>query len=82
MSVLSDLRARALELPEPERAALAHELILSLGWDRPELDPGYEEAWAAELEDRLRRYESGESVPIAVADVLARVHAARTGPAS
>lgn len=58
MSVMHDLLHQALQLPQPERAELAHELLLSLESGPP--DPGSEAAWRAELEARLARVESGQ----------------------
>ena len=72
MSVPSDLRARALELPGSDREELAFDLLRSL---QPEdgRDPGYEAAWAAEIEERFRRFESGESRPISADESIEQV---------
>jgi putative addiction module component (TIGR02574 family) len=55
-SALEKVRAEALNLPEPERAALAHDLVTSL--DGPE-DPDAEQAWNAEVLRRLAEIDSG-----------------------
>jgi len=51
MSQVQDLFVRALELPEPQRAALAHELLLSL--EAEPFDTDWEAAWGTELDARL-----------------------------
>ena len=51
----------ALKLPERERLEVAERLYESL--DGPP-DPDAEEAWAAEIERRLRSIESGDAVLI------------------
>jgi putative addiction module component (TIGR02574 family) len=55
------LLEEALKLPRRERAALAAELHSSLD-DEPMEDPSeLEQAWAAEIERRARRFVAGES---------------------
>jgi putative addiction module component (TIGR02574 family) len=56
----------ALGLSPAERAALIDELTSSL--DRP--DPGIEERWAKEAEDRLRAYRAGELEAIAEEEIV------------
>jgi len=56
MSTIHELSKQALELPAPERAALAHELLLSL---EPETDADSEAAWDLEIDARLERVEQG-----------------------
>jgi putative addiction module component (TIGR02574 family) len=58
MNPVDELFARAQELPEAERADLAHRLLSTLEADAT--DPDYEEAWAAELAARLAKVERGE----------------------
>ncbi len=59
MSIVTDrILDEALQLPVAERARVAAELIASI--DGPP-DPGAEEAWAAEVEQRARRSLVGES---------------------
>ena len=53
---LEKVRAEALNLPESERAELAHSLVLSL--DGP-TDPDAEQAWDAEILRRIAEVESG-----------------------
>lgn len=54
-----DILTTALALPAPERARLAHELIVSL--DGAE-DPSSAEAWIAEIGRRAREVEEGSAV--------------------
>ena len=73
---MEELLERALKLPEAERAALAHDLLLSL---EPEhQDEDYEEAWAEEIEARLQRLDSGESQPDDLENVMHRLRASLT----
>ncbi len=58
MSAMNDWLAIAFEMSPSERAALAHQLLLSLEEDG--FDEDSEAAWAAELESRLTRIERGE----------------------
>lgn len=53
---LNKLRDEALDLPEPERAELAHDLVSSL--DGP-ADEETSQAWEAELTRRLGAIDSG-----------------------
>ena len=69
-SALSDLKKKAAQLPEQERAELALSLIESL--DGP-ADPDVEEAWAQEIERRVRQVEKGEAELIPAEEVFARI---------
>jgi hypothetical protein len=62
------LRA-AMELPAPDRAALADGLIESL--DRP--DPAHDALWLKEAEDRLAAYRRGELGAIDASQVFAEL---------
>jgi putative addiction module component (TIGR02574 family) len=53
---LEKLRSEVLNLSEPERAELAHNLVCSL--DGP-ADPDVEQAWDAEILRRLADIDSG-----------------------
>ena len=59
-TVTEDVFAKALELPQADRADLARRL-LSLEPEESGRDPGLEAAWAAEIGRRIRKYESGEA---------------------
>jgi len=54
-----DVLSNALALPAPERARLAHELLISL--DEAE-DPEAAEAWLAEIDRRAREVIEGTAV--------------------
>jgi len=55
-AALDQLREKALELSELERAALAHDLLVSL--DGPP-DDDASEAWSAEIEHRIAEVDAG-----------------------
>jgi len=69
-STLSDLKKKAAQLPEHERAELALSLISSL--DGP-ADPDVDEAWAKEIERRVRQLEKGDAKLIPAEDVFAQI---------
>jgi len=56
-NILAELKQKAAQLPEAERAELALVLIESL--DGP-ADAGVEEAWRVEIEHRVAQVERGE----------------------
>jgi putative addiction module component (TIGR02574 family) len=62
----------ALELPDVERAALAHDLLASL--DGP-ADAGANEAWEAEIARRLDGLETGKAPIIDADEALRRIDA-------
>jgi putative addiction module component (TIGR02574 family) len=71
MSVANEILNRALELPNTERAAIAHRLLLSL---KPEdFDPDSESAWAEEIDSRLKRIDRGEYSASDWRDAVARI---------
>jgi putative addiction module component (TIGR02574 family) len=55
------LLAEALALPKGERAELAARLLESL---EPAADTDVEEAWAAEIKERLEQLGTGQEQPI------------------
>jgi putative addiction module component (TIGR02574 family) len=74
---LEKLRSEVLNLSEPERAELAHNLVCSL--DGP-ADPDVEQAWDAEILRRLADIDSGAADSID-RDEFHRRMRARTGGA-
>jgi putative addiction module component (TIGR02574 family) len=68
--VLAELKEKAAELSETERAELALSLIESL--DGP-TDDDVEEAWRAEIERRIGEIERGEVQLIPGEEVFARL---------
>ncbi len=69
-STLAELKEKASQLTETERAELALSLIESL--DGP-ADPGVEEAWRLEIERRVAQIERGEVKLIPGDEVFARL---------
>lgn len=69
-SKLAELKQKAAQLSDAERAELALSLIESL--DGP-ADPGVEEAWRLEIERRLAQVERGEVQLISGDEVFARL---------
>ncbi len=66
-----DLYEKASELPETDRAELAGLLLQSI---EDELEPGIEEAWAAEIERRMADYHAGRVKTIPWSEVRAQLH--------
>jgi putative addiction module component (TIGR02574 family) len=62
----------ALELPEGERAALAHDLLASLDGPR---DADAQQAWEAEITKRLDELETGNVRTIDADEALRRIDA-------
>lgn len=58
MTTLDEIRRHAMDLPEPERAALARDLLASLEASAP--DEGAAAAWADEAEARAEAHDRGE----------------------
>jgi len=69
---LETLRAKALALPEMERAELASDLVASL--DGP-ADPNLSEAWDVEICRRINEIEKNPDLLLDAAEVLARAKA-------
>ena len=66
---LENLRNAAMTLSEPERAALAKDLVASL--DGP-ADEGVAEAWEREICRRIQKIDSGEAELLDAKAVLSR----------
>jgi len=69
-NTLSELKQKAAQLPDTERAELALSLIESL--DGP-ADPDVEEAWRLEIERRIGQIDRGEVQLIPGDEVFARL---------
>ena len=65
-----ELFNRAADLPEEDRATLAGLLIESLD---TEIDEGVEEAWQAEVQQRLSELDSGSAKTVPWESVRARI---------
>ncbi len=71
-NMLAELKEKAAQLSEPERADLALAMIESL--DGPPDDPAQvEEAWRLEIERRAGEVERGEVEPVPGDEVFAEV---------
>jgi hypothetical protein len=79
MSVANEILNRALELPDTERAAIAHRLLLSL--EPEDFDPDSESAWVEEIDSRLERIDRGEYSASDGRDAVARIRQSLSGGA-
>ena len=68
-----DVLADALALSDEDRGELAEKLAASLDAD---VDPGAEDAWAAEIQRRLARIEAGQAKSISLSEAFVRMHRA------
>lgn len=71
-AALQQVRSKALELTESERAELAHDLVASLDGE-PDLDAAA--AWDEELLRRLSQIDEGIAVTIDRAELVRRMRA-------
>jgi len=69
---LADLRRSIHQLSQKDRAALAHEILLTL--DDETDDEGVEEAWQSELKKRVEEYRSGRMASISEDELFARLN--------
>ena len=65
-----ELKVKALELSDKDRAELAHLLLVSLDED---VEEGVEAAWDAELDRRVREIDSGQATGRDAFEVLAEM---------
>jgi putative addiction module component (TIGR02574 family) len=72
MSIVEDLFAKAVTLPEDDRAALAALLLDSL--EDEASDENVEEAWAAEVQRRMANYRAGNVQTIGWTELRERLH--------
>jgi putative addiction module component (TIGR02574 family) len=72
MSIVEDLFAKAVTLPEDERAALAALLLDSL--EDEASDEDVEEVWAAEVQRRMASYRAGTAETIGWTELRERLH--------
>ena len=68
----------ALRLPEDSRAELAGHLLDSL--EPEKLEPGWEEAWTAEIERRIHEIDSGKAMLIRWSQVRRNLLRSRRDP--
>jgi hypothetical protein len=74
MDTVDNIRSQALGLTAKQRAALAHDLLISLEEDEPDADAA--SAWAEEIEARSAAYAAGEIEAFDRRESLARSKAA------
>lgn len=72
MTTLGDVRDAAMQLTEQERQELAWELL-----DSVQKEPGYDEAWAAEIARRIDDIDSGRVKLIPADEVMAELREMR-----
>lgn len=70
-SDLTELRRTIQQLSQKERAALAHDILLTLD---DEDEEGVEEAWQAEVKKRVDEYRSGQMASISEDELFTRLH--------
>ena len=69
---LAELRRTIQQLSQKDRAALAHDILLTL--DDDEEEEGVEEAWQAEVKKRVDEYRSGQMASITEDELFARLN--------
>lgn len=69
---LAELRRTIQQLSQKDRAALAHDILLTL--DDEEEEEGVEEAWQAEVKKRVEEYRSGQMASITEDQLFARLN--------
>ncbi|MBC7856014.1 MAG: addiction module protein [Pirellulaceae bacterium] len=74
MDTIDNIRSQALGLTATQRAALAHDLLISLEDEEPDADAA--SAWAEEIEARSAAYAAGEIEASDWRESLARSKAA------
>jgi DUF1009 family protein len=70
MKSLETIAADALQLPKDQRFTLAHRILSSV---EPEPDAEAEAAWDAEIRERIRRYDAGQTVAVSGVVVFAEL---------
>ena len=70
IQTIDELAQGAIELPPDQRFTLAQRILASV---EPAGDAGIDSAWAAEIRERIRRYDSGETKGIPGAEVFAGI---------
>lgn len=73
---LEQVLAKALELPESERAELAHDLVISLD-GKPDFAAA--DAWDAEIHKRVMEIDEGTAPLVDADEVLGRIPAGARG---
>ncbi len=70
IQTIDDLTQGAVALPPDQRFTLAQRILASV---EPGVEPAVDEAWAAVIRERIRKYDAGETEGVPAADVFAKV---------
>jgi hypothetical protein len=70
MRSLEDLLSEASELPEDQKLTLAYRILASA---EPEISTDVEQAWDAEIRERIARYDRGEVRTTPAGEVFAKL---------
>ncbi|MEO5917165.1 MAG: addiction module protein [Luteolibacter sp.] len=70
IQTIDELAQGAIQLPPDQRFTLAQRILASV---EPPGDSEIDKAWAAEILDRMRRFDSGETKGIPAVDVFAKM---------
>jgi len=70
MKSLDSIESEALLLPKDQRFTLAHRILSSV---EPEVEAEVEEAWDAEIRERIKRYDAGQTVGVPGREVFAQL---------
>ncbi len=70
IQTIDDLTQGAVALPPDQRFTLARRILASV---EPGVDPVVDEAWAAVIGERIRKYDAGQTDGVPAADVFAGV---------
>jgi putative addiction module component (TIGR02574 family) len=70
IQTIDALAQGAIELPPEQRFTLAQRILASI---EPSGDEGVDRAWASEIRERMRRYDSGETKGTPGAEVFSDV---------
>jgi putative addiction module component (TIGR02574 family) len=76
---LDDLKAKALELPPPERDELVRALIESVDGEPEEAPEEIARAWDEEIERRIADHEAGRTKGIPAEEIFAEIRAMIAG---
>ena len=70
IETIDELARGAIALPPDQRFTPARRILASV---EPEADPALEGAWDAEIRDRIRRYDAGETAAFAAEEVFGEI---------
>ena len=70
IQTIDALAQGAIELPPDQRFALAQRILASM---EPEEAAGIDDAWTVEIQERIRKFDAGETKAIPGAEVFAEI---------